>query len=129
MEDKIRSILDESIRVKEAIKELAPQIRKISEEIIEAYQNKKKVVLESSSSTREDKNSKLKNMPELKTFMHMAIEEAKISLREGNCGFGAVIIKGDTLIAKAHDTEKTFGDATAHAEMTAIQLASAELGT
>ena len=67
-------------------------------------------------------------MPELKTFMHLAIEEAKISLQEGNCGFGAVIIKSGTLIAKAHDTEKTIGDATAHAEMTAIQLASAELG-
>lgn len=31
MEDQIRSILDESIKVKEAIKDLAPQIRKVSE--------------------------------------------------------------------------------------------------
>jgi D-sedoheptulose 7-phosphate isomerase len=45
MEDQIRSILDESIKVKEAIKDLAPQIRKVSEEIIKAYRNKKKVVL------------------------------------------------------------------------------------
>jgi len=45
MEDKIKSILEENIRVKEAIKDLAPQIRKVSEEIIKAYRNKKKVVL------------------------------------------------------------------------------------
>lgn len=45
MEDKIRSILDESIKVKEALKDLAPQIRKVSEEIIKAYRNQKKVVL------------------------------------------------------------------------------------
>ena len=67
-------------------------------------------------------------MAELETFMRVAIEEAKISLKEGNCGFGAVIVKNGNLIAKAHDTEKTIGDATAHAEITAIQLASAELG-
>ena len=45
MENEIISILNESIKVKEGIKELAPLIRKISEEIIEAYRNKKKVVL------------------------------------------------------------------------------------
>ncbi|MFX1320907.1 MAG: SIS domain-containing protein [Promethearchaeota archaeon] len=45
MENEIISILNESIKVKEGIKELTPLIRKISEEIIEAYRNKKKVVL------------------------------------------------------------------------------------
>ena len=45
MEDKIISISDESINVKEGIKELAPLIRKISEEIIKAYKHKKKILL------------------------------------------------------------------------------------
>ena len=45
MENEIVSILDENIKVKEGIKDLAPLIRKISEEIIKAYKNKKKVVL------------------------------------------------------------------------------------
>ena len=45
MEDEIISILDESIKVKKGIKDLAPLIRKCSEEIIKAYKNKKKVVL------------------------------------------------------------------------------------
>jgi tRNA(Arg) A34 adenosine deaminase TadA len=60
--------------------------------------------------------------------MRLAIDQAKISLREGNCGFGAAIIKDGQLIAKARDTEKTAHDATAHAEIEAIRTASAKLG-
>lgn len=45
MENEILSILDESIRVKEGIKDLAPMIKKVAEEIIKAYKKKKKVVL------------------------------------------------------------------------------------
>lgn len=45
MENEIISILNESIRIKEKIKDLTSQIIRISEEIINAYKNKKKVVL------------------------------------------------------------------------------------
>jgi len=45
MENEIVSILDESIKVKEGIKDLAPLIKKVAKEIINAYKNKKKVVL------------------------------------------------------------------------------------
>jgi len=67
-------------------------------------------------------------MTAFETFMTMAIDEATISLREGNCGFGAVIVKDGQVIARAHDTEKTSEDPTAHAEMTAIRSAASELG-
>lgn len=60
--------------------------------------------------------------------MALGIEEANQSLREGNCGFGAVIIKGTEVVAKAHDTEKTRQDPTAHAELTAIRMAAGLLG-
>lgn len=60
--------------------------------------------------------------------MRLAIDEARASLREGNHGFGAVILKGDTLVARAHDTEETEGDPTAHAEMNALRAASRLLG-
>ena len=63
-------------------------------------------------------------MSNLEDFMSIAIEEAKISLKEGNSGFGAVIIKGDALISRAHDTDKTSNDPTEHAEITAIRLAA-----
>lgn len=60
--------------------------------------------------------------------MRLAIEEAGTSLREGNCGFGAVIVKDGRLVARARDAEKTAADPTAHAEITAIRLAAAKLG-
>ncbi|MHA1491055.1 MAG: D-sedoheptulose-7-phosphate isomerase [Promethearchaeota archaeon] len=45
MENEILTILDESIKVKEEMKELIPLIEKISKEIINAYRSKKKVIL------------------------------------------------------------------------------------
>ena len=45
MENEIISILDENIKIKEATKTLTPIIANISEKIINAYKNKKKVVL------------------------------------------------------------------------------------
>ncbi len=61
-------------------------------------------------------------------FMKVAIEQAKISLREGNHGFGAIIIKENRIIAEAHDTEETEQDPTAHAEMNAIRKAARIMG-
>lgn len=45
MEDKIKAILSESISMKEKLKNSAPLIAQISQEIIKAYKNKGKVVL------------------------------------------------------------------------------------
>ncbi|MGE5237650.1 MAG: nucleoside deaminase [Chloroflexota bacterium] len=64
----------------------------------------------------------------LQNLMHIAIHEAKASLREGNSGFGALIVKNGEVIAKAHDTDRTDGDPTAHAEMKVIRSAAARLG-
>ena len=68
--------------------------------------------------------------PDLSLERHMsaAIEEAETSLREGNHGFGAVIARGDDVVAREHDTEETESDPTAHAESKAIRKASAVLG-
>jgi tRNA(adenine34) deaminase len=60
--------------------------------------------------------------------MRIALEEAEQSLREGNCGFGAVIVKGEEIVARTRDTEKTEGDPTAHAELKVIRQAAACLG-
>ena len=59
-------------------------------------------------------------MTDLESYMRKAIEEARISLGEGNSGFGAVVLMEDRLIARARDAEKTDRDPTAHAEITAI---------
>lgn len=57
-------------------------------------------------------------------FMKIAIEEAKTSLKEGNKGFGAVVVKDGRVIASAHDTEVADQDSIAHAEINAIRRAS-----
>ncbi len=65
---------------------------------------------------------------DLEHYMRIAIDEAALSLREGNHGFGAVIACGGEIIARAHDREETEGDPTSHAEMNAIRAASALRG-
>lgn len=60
--------------------------------------------------------------------MQLAIDEAKISLREGNHGFGAVITRNNEIIAKAHDLEETDCGPTSHAEINAIRIASGIVG-
>jgi tRNA(adenine34) deaminase len=65
---------------------------------------------------------------ELYSYMKLAIEEAKASLREGNNGFGAVIIKDGEIIASEHDREESENDPTSHAEINAIKMATQKLG-
>lgn len=60
-------------------------------------------------------------------FIDIAIEEAKKSFQEGNSGFGAVIIRDNILISRAHDTDKISKDPTAHAEINAIRQASEQV--
>lgn len=67
-------------------------------------------------------------MIDFSKYRLVAVEEAELSLREGNSGFGAVIVKEGEIIVKSHDTEKTASDPTAHAELTAIRKAAAMLG-
>ena len=65
---------------------------------------------------------------ELTPIMRIAIEEARESLREGNHGFGAVIVRDGKLLARSHDTEETDADPTAHAELRAIREAASHVG-
>ena len=67
-------------------------------------------------------------MENLSTFMKAAIEEAIVSLREGNHGFGSVIVYGGEIIAKSHDREETDNDPTSHAEINTIKIASGKIG-
>lgn len=66
--------------------------------------------------------------PDYQEFMKIALEEAKISLKEGNHGFGAVIVKNNELLVRAHDQEETESDPTSHAEINAIRFASRKYG-
>jgi tRNA(adenine34) deaminase len=61
---------------------------------------------------------------QIDSYMEIAIQEARISLQEGNNGFGAVVIKNGKIISKSHDKEETDNDPTSHAEINAIREAS-----
>jgi tRNA(Arg) A34 adenosine deaminase TadA len=65
---------------------------------------------------------------ELEQYMKFAIKEAEASLKEGNNGFGAVIVKEGIIIASTHDQEDTLSDPTSHAEMNAIREACVKVG-
>lgn len=61
-------------------------------------------------------------------FMRIAIEEAEYGIKKGHGGpFGCVIAKDGRIIAKAHNEVIRRKDATNHAEIRAIQMASKKL--
>ena len=63
-------------------------------------------------------------------FMRMAIALSEKNVAEGLGGpFGAVIVKGDQVIAASANTVVPTNDPTAHAEVSAIRLACQELNT
>ncbi len=60
--------------------------------------------------------------------MATAILEAKQSRREGNKGYGAVVLLGSEMLSAAHDTAAAEKDPSRHAEVNAIRQACARLG-
>jgi tRNA(adenine34) deaminase len=61
-------------------------------------------------------------------MMRTAIEQAVLSRREGNKGYGAVATLGEQILARAHDTAAAERDPSLHAEMNAIRQAARVLG-
>lgn len=61
-------------------------------------------------------------------FMKKALEQACIALELDEVPVGAVIVRGDQIIAMGHNLKEKSKDPTAHAEIMAIRSASATLG-
>lgn len=61
--------------------------------------------------------------------MQVALAEARAAAARGEVPVGAVIARGGTIIARAHNETRTLNDPTAHAEMLAIRRAAEALGT
>jgi tRNA(Arg) A34 adenosine deaminase TadA len=64
-----------------------------------------------------------------KLFMEKAIAKAMEGVMKGNSPFGSCIVRGNKVVAVAHNTVLTKKDATNHAEMNAIRLACRKLGS
>ena len=61
-------------------------------------------------------------------FMRAALREAEQALAEDEVPIGAVIVRGERLIAAAHNQREQLHDPTAHAEMIAITQAAEAVG-
>lgn len=61
-------------------------------------------------------------------MMALALEQARLALAAGEIPVGAVIARGDAVIAAAHNRRELDRDPTAHAEVVAIQQAARALG-
>ncbi len=62
-------------------------------------------------------------------FMHEALFEARKAEARGEVPVGAVIVRGDEIIARGHNLRETSQDPSAHAELIAMRAAAARLGT
>ena len=62
-------------------------------------------------------------------FMALTIEEARKGLDAGERPFGAVVARGDEVIARKYSVVESARDPTSHAEMLAIRAAIRHLGS
>ena len=60
-------------------------------------------------------------------FMDIAIKEAEAAFMEGEVPIGAVIVKDNTIIAKAHNIKESRNDPTAHAELILLREATSQI--
>ena len=60
--------------------------------------------------------------------MRRALDAARDAAAAGEVPVGAVVMRGEEVIAVAHNAPRTLHDPTAHAEMLAIRAAAAALG-
>ena len=62
-------------------------------------------------------------------FMRVALEEAARAPAIGEVPIGAVMVRGNQILAQAHNYRELWQDPTAHAEIIAIRTAATALGT
>lgn len=61
------------------------------------------------------------------TWMRLAIDEARRGIASGQTPFGAVIVRADAIVARAHNQVWADTDPTAHAEVLALRRAALAL--
>lgn len=61
--------------------------------------------------------------------MQLALEEAATATLHGDVPVGAVVLDGDTVVARRHNERERTGDPSAHAELLAIRDAASARGT
>jgi len=64
-----------------------------------------------------------------RTYMELALEEARAAARAGEVPVGAVVVRGEEILSRAYNLRETDNDPTAHAELIAIREAARTLGS
>ena len=67
--------------------------------------------------------------PSYRSFMPLALEEAEQAARAGEVPVGAVVVRGDRVIATGRNRTLEWRDPTAHAEVVALREAGRVLGS
>ena len=62
-------------------------------------------------------------------WMQQALTEARAALVEDEVPVGAVVVKGDEIVARAHNLSRQQNDPTLHAELLALRQAQQTLGS
>jgi len=57
-------------------------------------------------------------------FMRLALEEAEAAFHADEVPVGAVIVQGDAIIARTHNSRESSNDPTGHAELLALRIAA-----
>jgi tRNA(adenine34) deaminase len=60
-------------------------------------------------------------------FMRLALEEAEAAFQADEVPVGAVVVQGDAVIARAHNSRESSHDPTGHAELLALRIAAWKL--
>ena len=74
------------------------------------------------------RNGSEQSMKSDEEWMGMALEEAALAREAGEVPVGAVIVRGEELLSRAHNAPIALHDPSAHAELLAIRRAAAALG-
>jgi tRNA(adenine34) deaminase len=61
-------------------------------------------------------------------FMRIALEEAQLALEKGEIPVGAVAVRDDRILSRAHNSPISMNDPSAHAEILAIRRAAGRIG-
>lgn len=64
-----------------------------------------------------------------RSFMGLALDEARVAASRGEVPVGAVVVQGDRVLARAGNRTRELSDPTAHAEILAIRDACRVLGS
>ncbi|MBC7338174.1 MAG: nucleoside deaminase, partial [Clostridia bacterium] len=60
--------------------------------------------------------------------MREALRQAELALAAGEVPVGAVVVRGDEILARAYNRREQLADPTAHAEILALREAGRKLG-